>query len=85
MKRALAYALFAFGYPTAIVVITRFVPVVRQRRTRWFAWHQAGVAAIVAGQGLLGRASGVAVNGAWFISAAAWYALGGRKSPPELG
>lgn len=75
-----ATALHVVGYPTAIVVITRFVPVVRDRRTRWFAAHQAGVAAIVGGWLLRGDARGVAVNGAWFVVAAAWYALAGRKA-----
>lgn len=74
-----ATALHVVGYPTAIVVIVRFVPVVRERRARWFAIHQAGVAAIVVGWALRGDGRAVAVNGAWFVVAAAWYALGGRR------
>lgn len=76
MKTALEILLFAFGYPTAIVVIVRFVPVVRERRTRWFVLHELGVAAIVAGQALVGSTQGVLVNGAWGVVAALWYVLG---------
>ncbi len=77
---AAATALHVVGYPAAIVVIVRFVPVVRQRRARWFVIHQAGVAAIVAGWVIRGDGRAVAVNGAWFVVAAAWYALGGRRA-----
>jgi hypothetical protein len=76
MKTALEILLFAFGYPAAIVVIIRFVPVVRQRRTRWFVIHELGVAAIVAGQALVGSAQGVIINASWGVVAAIWYALG---------
>lgn len=85
MKTFLEIVLFAFGYPTAIIVIVRFVPVVRQRRTRWFVLHELGVAAIVAGQALVGSAQGVIINGAWGVVAAIWYAAGPslsrRRSP----
>lgn len=72
-------ALFVFGYPVSIVVIARWIPVVRQRRTTWFAAHQAAVAAIVAGWAIRGRISGVIVNGSWFVIAAIWYVAGGRR------
>ena len=85
MKTALEVILFAFGYPVAIVVIFRYVPVVRERRTRWFVLHELAVAAIVAGQALRGAPDGVIINGAWGVSAAIWYALGPtisrRRSP----
>jgi len=74
-----AFALHLVGYPTAIVVITRWIPVVRQRRLKWFLAHEAGVAAIVAGWAIVGRRQGVVINGAWGLIAAAWYALGGRR------
>jgi hypothetical protein len=76
MRTALEILLFAFGYPAAIIVIFRFVPVVRERRTRWFVIHELGVAAIVAGQALVGSAQGVVINGTWGVIAAMWYALG---------
>jgi hypothetical protein len=55
------------------------VPVVREQRQRWFAAHQAAVAAIVAGWLLWGRAPSAAFNAAWFVVAAAWYVVGGRR------
>jgi hypothetical protein len=70
---ALALALHVVGYPVAVAVIVRWIPVVREQRLRWFLAHQAGVAAIVAGWAIRDRASGVAINGAWFVIAAAWY------------
>ena len=79
MKRAVVIALFAFGYPVAIVVIARYVPVVRQRRARWFAAHEAAVTAIVAGHALRSDARAVVVNSAWLVAGTAWYALGGRR------
>lgn len=68
--------LFAFGYPVAIVVIARWVPVVRQRRTRWFVLHELAVAAIVAGQAVGDNPRGVITNGLWGVIAAIWYAIG---------
>ena len=73
-------ALFAFGYPVSILVIARFVPVVRERRLRWILWHQAAVGAIVLGFALDANWSAVAINGTWFVVAAVWYVLGGRSS-----
>lgn len=70
---AVAGALRLVGYPVAVVVIVRWVPVVRDRLASWFVLHQAGMAAIVAGWALVPRWGGVAVNGAWFVIAAAWY------------
>ncbi len=64
------------GYPVAVAVITRWVPVVRERRWPWLLAHQAATAAIVAGWVLLGRRAAAAVNGAWFVVAAVWYARG---------
>lgn len=74
-----ATALHVVGYPVAVGVITRWVPVVRERRASWFVAHQAGMAAIVAGWVLRGEPPAVAFNGAWLVVAAAWYALGGRR------
>jgi hypothetical protein len=76
VKTALEILLFAFGYPVAIAVIVRFVPVVRQRRTRWFVLHEAAVAAICAGHALRPDAQAVIINGTWGVVAAIWYALG---------
>lgn len=77
---AAATALFAFGYPTSIVVIARFVPVVRQRRWKWLAAHHLAVAAIVAGWVLKGDRRAVAVNSSWFVASTVWYAVGARRA-----
>jgi hypothetical protein len=77
---AAATALFVFGYPTSIVVIARFVPVVRERRWKWLAVHDLAVAAIVAGWGLKSDIRAVAVNSTWLVAANVWYALGGRRA-----
>ena len=69
----LATGLHLVGYPVAIGVIVRFVPVVRERRTAWFLAHEAAVAAIAAGWALEDRPSAVAINGAWGVIAAGWY------------
>ena len=76
----LILALFTFGYPVSIVVIARFVPVVRERRRAWFVWHQSAVAAIIVGFALRSRGSAVAINGTWFVVAAIWYGLAGRRA-----
>jgi hypothetical protein len=80
VKTLVEILLLAFGYPAAIIVIIRFVPVVRERRTRWFVIHELGVAAIVAGQALMENPRGVIINGSWGVIAAIWYALGGRRA-----
>ncbi len=73
-------ALFVFGYPVSIVVICRFVPVVREQRLRWFVAHQLAVAAIVAGWAIDGDPKAVAVNSTWFVVAAVWWIVGGRRA-----
>ena len=70
---AVAGALRLVGYPAALFVIVRWIPVVRQRLGTLFLVHEAAVAAIVAGWALVPRWSGVAVNGAWGVIAAGWY------------
>jgi len=80
---ATAVALFAFGYPVSIVVILRFVPVVRERRLKWLVAHDLAVAAIVAGWALKGDRRAVAINASWLVAATVWYALGGRRRRAE--
>ena len=85
MSNVLKWMLWAFGYPVAIVVIFRYVPVVRERRIRWFVLHELAVGAICAGHALASNGQGVIVNGSWGVVAAIWYALGPtinrRRSP----
>ena len=76
---ATATVLFAFGYPISIVVILRFVPVVRERRLKWLIAHDLAVAAIVAGWALKGDRRAVAINASWLVAANVWYVLGGRR------
>jgi hypothetical protein len=71
--------LFAFGYPVSIVVITRFVPVVRERRLRWLVAHHAAVVCIVLGWALDTNWQAVIINSAWLATSTVWYALGGRR------
>jgi hypothetical protein len=73
-------ALFAFGYPTSLVVITRWLPVVRERRTAWFAVHEVAVAAIVAGWAIKRDPVAVAINGSWLAVAAVWYVAAGKRA-----
>jgi hypothetical protein len=75
----LRVVLFIVGYSAAIIVIARFVPVVRERRLRWLVVHHVGVAAIVLGWATKGDASAVMVNSSWLVVSSVWYALGGRR------
>ncbi len=72
-------ALFGFGYPASIAVVSRFVPVVRERRWRWLAVHHLAVAAIIAAWATRREGVPVAVNSTWLVASSAWYVLG-RKS-----
>jgi hypothetical protein len=76
--------LFAFGYPTAIIVIARFVPVVRERRIRWLVVHDLAVVAIVVGWATAGNLRAVVINSSWLVVASIWYVWGGRRrsTPP---
>ncbi len=72
-------ALFGFGYPASVAVISRFVPVVRERRWRWLAVHHLAVTAIIAAWATRREGVPVAVNSTWLVASSAWYVLG-RKS-----
>lgn len=74
-------ALFGFGYPAAIAVIARWMPVVRERRWRWLVVHHLGMAAIIAGYVSRRTAVGVAANTSWLVASSVWYAVGGRRAP----
>ena len=83
MKHAMEIALFAVGYPVSITVIVRWIPVVRERRVRWFFAHELAVTAIVAGWALAGKPGAVVVNATWLVVAALWYCVGGRRKRVE--
>ncbi len=78
-------ALFAFGYPVSIGVITRFVPVVRERRWKWLAVHHLGMAAVIAGCASKRTTVGVIVNTGWLALSSLWYAAGGRSERAGAG
>lgn len=77
---AVGVGLLAVGYPVAVAVLTRLVPVLRQRRRRAMVALEAGTVCIAAGWGLLGQAAGVASNAAAFAGfAVAWWWTGRRQ------
>lgn len=78
-------ALFALGYPASIAVITRFVPVVRERRWKWLAVHHLGMAAIIAGCASKRTTVGVLGNTGWLVLSSLWYATGGRREQAGAG
>ncbi len=77
--RAVERGLFGFGYVASIVVLSRFVAVVRERRVRWLAVHHLGVAAIIAAWVSRREPSAAAVNGLWLVASSVWYLVGGRS------
>ncbi len=76
----LSLGLLAVGYLAAVAVLIRFVPVVRERRSRWLTAHHFAMVAIVAGWALRGRPTAVVANAAWLVASSAWYVMGGRHS-----
>lgn len=72
-----AVPLLAVGYACAVPVIVRWLPVVREQRTRWFALHAAGMAALVAGWAVR-RPAATLPNAAWLVISTVWYVAGGR-------
>lgn len=69
--------LLVVGNIVAIVVITRWVPVVRERRTTWFVIHAAAMSAVIAGWAIR-RPPAMSLNIVWLAVSTAWYYLGGR-------
>jgi hypothetical protein len=78
-------ALLVFGYPVSIAVLTRWLPVVREQRIRWFVAHEVAVAAIVTGWAIRGDTMAVEINGSWLIIAAIWYLAAGRRARATQG
>ena len=75
-----AIPLLAVGNAAAIVVLSRWVPVVRERRLRWFLVHHAAMTAVIAGWAIR-RPSATVINIAWLALSTVWYCLGGRRGP----
>jgi len=70
-----AIGLLVVGNPVAVVVIARWVPVVRERRTRWFVTHGAAMLAVIGGWAVR-RPTAVPLNVVWLVASAIWYWLG---------
>jgi hypothetical protein len=75
----LKVTLFLFGYPASIIVIARWLPVVREQRVRWLMVHHSAVAAIVAGWAISGDAGAIAVNATWLTVSTIWYVRAGSN------
>ncbi len=68
-------ALHLVGYPAALVVIARFVNVVRHRERAWLIVHELAMAGIAAGFVVVGQWSRAVPNALWLLAAALWYGL----------
>jgi len=66
------------GYPVSVAVISRWVPVVRERRTTWLVAHHAAVMAIILGWSVR-RPAAVPPNALWLVVSTLWYWAGGRR------
>ena len=75
-RATVAVALLVVGYPVAIVVIARWVPVVRERRRAWFLAHAAAVVAIIGGWAVR-RPVAALPNAVWLVVSTLWYRFGG--------
>jgi uncharacterized membrane protein len=75
-----AIPLLVVGNVAAIAVIARWVPVVREQRTRWFAVHAAAMLAVIVGWALR-RPAAVPLNALWLVASTIWYVVGGRRAP----
>ncbi|CAN5137925.1 hypothetical protein BH18ACT4_BH18ACT4_05860 [soil metagenome] len=77
--------LLVVGYPVAVVMVTRLVPILRQRRWRWFVALEAATACIIVGFAVLGEPLGAVLNGAAFAGFAfSWWGRGRRAPVPAL-
>ena len=82
MRGSAARILLVVGYPVALVVIARWVPVVRQRRTGWFLAHTLAVLAIIIGW-FIRRPVATLPNIAWLVISTFWYHFGANGSERE--
>lgn len=75
---AAAVPLLVVGNVAAIVVISRWVPVVRERRFRWLLVHHAAMTAVIAGWAIR-RPPATVLNVVWLVVSTVWYLAGGRR------
>lgn len=84
-RSAAGLGLLAAGYAVALAVITRLVPVLRQRRRRWFLALEAATGCVAAGWGLRGRTTPMVLNATAVVGlAVAWWATGRRAGENPL-
>ncbi len=76
-----AIPLLVIGNVGAVAVLTRWVPVVRERRLRWFLVHHAAMTAVIAGWAIR-RPPATVLNIAWLAISTVWYVVGGRGRTP---
>ncbi len=72
-------ALLVVGYPVSVAVLVRLLPVLRERRRRWFGALVAGLSCLVVGWALLRRPSAAAINGVGLAAAATAWVWRGRR------
>lgn len=84
MGTAVSTGVLVVGYALAIPVCVRLVPVLREKRLRWFAVLQTGTALIVAGYVLRDRGAAAIVNAGFFAAfAVGWFVVPHRD--PQAG
>ena len=78
-----ASVLLVIGYPLALVVLSRWRPVLAERRVWWFVALEAATASITAGWLLRGRAVPAMLNGAALVGfAVVWLITQQRAGSP---
>jgi len=72
-------ALLVPGYAVAVVVLARFIPVLRERRSGWFFALELATAGLVAGHLLAGRVPAAVINAVALACFAAVWCWSGRR------
>lgn len=72
---ALGAALLGVGYPVSVGVLTRLLPVLRQRRQGWFLVLEGATACVAAGWLLRGRPEPAVLNAAALVGFAVLWRL----------
>lgn len=75
-------AVLVLGYVLAVPVCVRLVPVLRERRVRWFVALLVGTAMIVAGHAAADRPGAAGVNVVFFVLFCAGWVWWPRHDAP---
>lgn len=78
--RTLGIILLAVGYPVAIAVLVRLVPVLVQRRTARFVALESATVCIVAGWSALQNVVAASINGVFAVAFFVAWVFVGRSS-----